>query len=245
MVNKLDYLVEFQEILKDYHISESSEKILANTKLALLVGPSSSGRNAIINELVATGSYRYIISDTTRKPRKNNGVLEQNGVEYWFRAEQEILDDLRDGKLLEAALIHGQQVSGISLRELERIQKAQKIAVSEVEVIGAHNIVQVKPDTCIFFVIPPSFDIWMKRMDARSQMHDIEKKRRLKSAIWEFEAALENDYYIYVVNDTFEHSVERIHKCITKGICDIGLQSFGQKTIEQLLDQTTRYLRAN
>src|SRR5688572_22018689 len=100
MANKLEHLKEFQEILADYHISSSGKKILANTKLALLVGPSSAGRNTIIDALVKTGEYHSIVSDTTRKPRSNNGVTETDGVEYWFRTEEDMLGDLRAGKFL-------------------------------------------------------------------------------------------------------------------------------------------------
>ncbi len=242
MTNRLEHLAEFRKILKDYHISEASKKILASTRLVLLVGPSSAGRNTIINALTKIGDYRFIVSDTTRQPRVNNGILEQDGVEYWFRTEEEVLAELHEGKFLEAALIHNQQVSGISLRELKRAQEEGKTAVNEVETVGAHKIVQIKPDASVFFVVPPSFRVWMDRMDARGKMHEVEKRRRMESAVKEFEAALTHRYYKYIVNDTFEHSVEQIHRYVTGGGSDTESQVHGRDVIERLLVQTQSYL---
>lgn len=242
MVNDLEYLSEFQAVLQNYHISEAGKKLLAKTKLVLLAGPSSSGRNTIINALKEGGRYHAIVSDTTRMPRVNNGVLEQDGVEYWFRTEHELLSDLRAGNFLEAAIIHDQQVSGISLRELKRAQQHGKIAVNEIETVGMHNIMRVKPDTFAFFVIPPSFDVWMERMDARGKMPELEKKRRLSSAVKEFDAALNNGYYTYIVNDSFDHSVKYIDDCIAGDCFDKKRQLAGRSVIQSLLAETNLYL---
>src|SRR4051812_45219052 len=112
-MNELKHKDDFEKVLAGCQLSDGAKQTLAQTKLLLLVGPSSSGRNTIINELVAEGGYHYIVSDTTRQPRVNNGVLEQDGREYWFRTEEDILADLQAGNFLEAAIIHDQQVSGI------------------------------------------------------------------------------------------------------------------------------------
>ena len=44
-------------------------------------------------------------SATTREPRENNGILEQNGREYFFRDETEMLADIKAGNFLEAEVI--------------------------------------------------------------------------------------------------------------------------------------------
>jgi guanylate kinase len=244
MENKLARLQEFQDILAEYHISSAGKTILVDTTLVLLVGPSSSGRNTIINALVDTGHYHQIVSDTTRHPRTNNGIPEQDGVEYWFRTEQEVLTELREGKFLEAAIIHDQQVSGISLRELAKAQEKDLVAVNEIETIGAHNIIVAKPDAFVFFIVPPSFAVWMERMDGRGTLSPAEKQRRLKSSLTEFEDALTNDYYIYIVNEDFHHSVERIHRRVVEGEHDPLHQEHGRAVIEKLLVETQAHINA-
>lgn len=241
-MNKLEHIDEFKTIIEDYHISDEGRQVLEDTKLVLFVGPTSSGRNTIINELLKSGKYHFIVSDTTRKPRKNNGVLEQDGVEYWFRSEEDLLQDLRDGLFLEAAIIHNQQVSGISMRELRRAANNQKIAINEVEVVGADNIHQAKPDTIFLFVIPPSFDEWMARMSARGILPDDEIQRRLRSAVEEISLALDRDFYHIVVNDTFKQTTKNIETLIEVGSESTESQARGREIAMKLLEDTKRYL---
>src|SRR5664279_1435267 len=110
-MNQLKRIDEFRTILDGYQLSPTAAQTLAQTKLVLLVAPTASGRNTIIHELLKTDQYHFVVSDTTRQPRINNGELEQNGREYWFRSEEEVLDELKRGEFLEAAIIHNQQVS--------------------------------------------------------------------------------------------------------------------------------------
>jgi guanylate kinase len=242
-MNQLTRLDEFKTILSDYKLSDDAQKLLTDMTLVLLVGPSSAGRNTIINKLVESGSYHSIVSDTTRLPRVNNGIPEENGREYWFRAEADILHDLQNGQFLEAAIIHEQQVSGISMRELATAAKQGKIAINEIEVVGADNIHATKPDTLFLFVLPPSFDEWMVRMQTRGTLPAEEIRRRLSSAVNEITIALQRDYYHFVVNDTFAHTAERINKMSLQHIQQTEAdQAAGRKVAQQLLADTQEYL---
>jgi guanylate kinase len=205
------------------------------------VGPTSSGKNTIIDELLKTGNYHQIVSDTTRKPRENKGVLEQNGREYWFRSEEEVLEDLRQGEFLEAAIIHDQQVSGISIRELERAAQEHKIAINEVETNGAHAIYTAKPDAFFFFVVPPSFDEWMARMTARGALPEDEVLRRLSSAVQELTTGLSRPYYRFVVNETFVQAAKRIDNIVRENPSPSN-QEQAKDVAGRLLNDTRAYL---
>lgn len=244
MENQLHHLEEFREILKDYQVGDEGKQILAKTNLALLVAPSASGRNTIVAELLKTGKYHFIVSDTTRKPRKNNGVIEKNGVEYWFRQEDEVLHDLAEGKYLEAAVIHDQQVSGISLREISQALNEGKVALTDIETVGMNTIIAAKPDAHAIFVIPPSFTEWMKRMEGRGHMAVAEKRRRLMSAEREIKDALTYDYYTFVLNDSVAHAAEQI-ETIVFGKPDITLQARLHELATELLASTQHWLSSN
>jgi guanylate kinase len=241
-MNQLTQIAAFQAVLENYQLSDAAKHALEDIRLVLLVGPSSSGRNTIINQLVQSGPYHYVVSDTTRQPRVNNGVLEQNGKEYWFRTEDEVLADLQAGKFLEAAIIHSQQVSGISVRELQAAAADQKIAINEVEVVGADHIHTISPRTMCLFVLPPSFDEWITRMNARGSLPADEIKRRLESAIAEITTALERDYYQFVVNDTFAHTARRIDAIIRENARDAESQSAAKAVAAELLVETKAHL---
>jgi guanylate kinase len=241
MENRLARLQEFQKILANYRISEESKQTLAKTKLALMVGPTSCGRNTIIRHLVQQGGYRFLVSDTTRAKRRNDGVMEQDGVEYWFRNEEDVLDDLRAGKFLEAAIIHAQQVSGISIRELERTIAADAVGITDIEIIGVDTIKELHPKADAFFVLPPSFQEWQQRLHHRGAMSDTEKRRRMESAVHEFSHALEVGFYHFVINDTVEHAAAQVTSVVS-GDTNKETEQHGRELAIELLTETQYWL---
>jgi guanylate kinase len=244
MENRLEHLEEFREVLSNYAISEASKDILGQTELVLLLAPTSTGRNTIIEELLKTGNYHFIVSDTTRTPRVNNGVLEQDGVIYWFRSEEDILADLQAGKFLEAELIHNQQVSGISVRELEKAHSENKVAITDVDLKGVENIVEAKPDTLAFMVLPPSFEEWQRRIMYRGSMPDKEHRRRMETAIKIFNSGLIRPYFTFVINDSLEKAIVYIDQVASSGAIDPEHQTRGKQLAEQLLKETKDFLEA-
>ncbi len=241
-MNRLEHLREFQDILAHYQMSEDSKRTLAETRLALLAAPTSAGRNTIIRELVKTGDFDFIVSDTTRRPRVNDTVLEQNGINYWFRTEEQVLADLKAGKFLEAAIIHNQQVSGISVRELKRIHDSGKIGTTDIEIVGVRNIMRAKPDTFAIFVLPPSFDEWQHRLKHRGRMSRAEYRRRLDSAVEEFKAALDEPYYSFVINDTVDNALHEIQEIVHTGKLNPEQQMRGRALAKQLYTETKTFL---
>jgi guanylate kinase len=241
-MNELKYISEFREALSNYHASKESLDSIANVELVLLVAATASGRNTIIRELVKTGKYRFLISDTTRTPRVNNGVLERNGVEYWFRTEEDMLHDIQAGKFLEAAIIHNQQVSGMSIKEIRKALEDDKIAINDIEIAGADNAVKQKPDTLAIFVLPPSFEEWQNRIKQRGHMDEQEYKRRMKSAVYEFKHALNNEYYKFIINDTIESSVYQINKIAIDNIVDADRQATIRELATEICSATEQLL---
>jgi guanylate kinase len=212
----LTHYKEFKEALNNYHMSERATQAMEGLDLVLLVAPTSTGRNTVIRELVGSHNYQFIISDTTRMPQFRDGRMEENGVDYFFRSEEEMLNDLRAGEFLEAALIHEQQVSGISIRELEKAKNSNKIAITDIEPQGADSVVRAKPDAKAIFLIPPSYEEWMDRITGRGRMTEHELRNRLKGALKEFDAALSHNYYQFVITENVGHSAALID-AIVKG----------------------------
>lgn len=241
-MNQLTRIDEFREVLANYRPSDESLHGLKDLKLAFLVGPSSSGKNTIINQLVKEDSYCPIVSDTTRQPRANNGVMEENGREYWFRSEVDILADLREGKFLEASIIHNQQVSGVSIRELRAAADHDKIAIDEIEVVGADNVHALMPSAQFLFVIPPSFDEWVTRMNARGTLPADETKRRVESAVEEITRALNRDYYTFVVNDTYMQTTKQVDDIIRHRTVEGKSQAEARELARRLLVDTKHFL---
>lgn len=177
------------------------------------MGVSASGRDSIIRELTKTEKYFDVVTDTTRAPRINNGVKEQNGVEYFFITEEEMLSGLERGEYVAPAIIHNQQVSAVSMRELKRAQSDQKTAVIDVQTDGVEAILRDKPDAQCIFVVPPSFHEWMRRLEARGELSNHELKRRLLSAQHEL-THIDKSHYTIIVNDTLSDTVAHVRTLV-------------------------------
>jgi len=118
-----------------------------------------------------------------------------------------MLTELRDGRFLEAAIIHKHYVYGVSVREIEKAHAQHKIAITDIEVVGTDTIKRLKPDTVAIFVLPPSLDTWFARIKKRDPtITDEEFNRRLASASNEFKTALKHDYYTFVINDKLDEA---------------------------------------
>ncbi len=240
----LRHLDEFESLLKTYSPSPESLGKLRDLPLVLLIGPTGAGKSTLINLLVQTGRYHFILSDTTRAKRSNNGVMERDGVEYWFKTEEEILQGLKNGQYIEAAVIHQQQVSGQSISEIEVAHKENKTAINEIQIDGAANIYKFKPDTLFIFLLPPSFDVWMKRLHSRSDSSEAEIRRRLQSAQTEIGDGLSKDYYQFVINNEVHEAAQEVDDLANKRAADPAKQQLGRDHAEQLLIEVKLFLKS-
>lgn len=211
-MSRLINLASFEKVLKNYQPDSRYLKELEPLNLILLLGFSGSGKNTIINYLQKYYNYYFLVSDTTRKPRQNNGILEIDGQDYNFISLEEMLVGLKKGNYLEAEIIHDQQVSGLSISQLLIALKAQKKAVTDVDLGGANKILSYKKNTCLFLVLPPSFDIWMTRLLKRDQNLTVQEIfRRLKTAHRILAAYKEGLNCRIVINIDYRQSAEEIN----------------------------------
>ncbi len=241
-MNNLININEFRKIISIYEPSISSKELLDKVNLTLLVAPSSTGRNTTINELVKKDQFQFIVTDTTRAPRINDGVLERNGVEYFFKSEEQLLEGLNEGLYLEAEVIHGQQVSGISIRELRNAFDNNKYAITDVDIGGIEAILKYKSDAHIIMLLPPSFDEWLKRLTGRGKMPPEEIKRRMETALRIFQAGLERSYFNYVINVDYVDSAEIINDIsVNKKTSPVSKQQ-AKELINTLISDTKNYI---
>lgn len=235
-MNTLRHADEFRRILQTYQMSETSKSLLAQSTFVMLSAISASGRNTIIEEIVKSHTFYPVISDTTREKRLNDGVPEQDGVQYRFRSEEEVLNKLRAGTYIEAALIHNQQVSGLSIEEFEKAVRSSKIAITDFEVQGVEVIMRANPKAIAIFVVPPSYDEWLLRWEKRGTITDTERQHRIESARKELEKALSASYYHFVINDTVPEVAQDII-AIASGHLNADKERVAKHVAENILDR--------
>lgn len=211
---KLHNKQAFQDALENYQVSDHAKRVLASTPFVALSGLAGGGRNTVINILVENYNYIFAISDTTRPPKLRDGKLEQDGINYYFRTEAEVLNDIQKGEYIEAEIIHNQQVSGTSIREIERTAETGKIPIHDFEYGGMLNVYKAKSDAALIGLVPPSYDEWIRRLRGREVMSDQEFFNRLTTADKVLENLLTHPQYTLVVNDTIEQCADDIRSVV-------------------------------
>jgi guanylate kinase len=214
---------KFEKALENYRPKIEVIDILNRINLVLLVAPAAAGRNTLIRNIMMTGKYHYVVSDTTRPPRLNNGVPEVNGREYWFCSEELFLDGLKRGDYLAPAIIHHQQASGISILELQKAFNDGKVAITDIDIQGCDNLQDYASNAHNLFILPPAFDEWMRRLDGRGTIDPEEKRHRLESAVNEISGALDRGYFKFIINWDVRTTSEQIHEYVTSGVYDESL----------------------
>jgi guanylate kinase len=207
-------LTELHAAVASYKMPQHAKELVGSGEVTILCGVTASGKNTIANYLVSHGNYEHVISHTTRAPRENHGVLEENGKEYWFVTPAEMLEMVHEGKFIEVKAIHGETCYGTSVEAVARVLKNQKHPVMEIDVQGVLDLVEKVPKLQAIFVLPPSFDVWMERLGTRGNISDGERERRFRSASMEIQTALDHSSFILEVN----HEVEQTAAEIVRGL---------------------------
>lgn len=223
-------------------MSEHARKVLDDSRLVILSGIAGGGRNTIINYLVEHFDYTFLVSDTTRPPKLRDGVMEQHGVNYFFRKEAEMLADIQNGEFVEAEVIHNQQVSGTSIRELEKANQSGKIVLHEIEFGGVHNLAEAKPDADIIGVLPPNYNEWIRRFNKREVIHEQEFRNRLVTARKVLISMIEQPYFKFVINDSVERAAESIRLIAESGVYSEETHAHGQNVARELLQRVDETL---
>lgn len=196
-------------LLKSYKPSTKAVEQLRRKKLVIFAGITSAGKNTIMNELLKSGEYHDIVTSTTRAPRENDGVMEKDGVDYHFLSTEEALEKLKNGEYLEVAPVHG-HINGVLASEIAFAEREGKTPIVDVDVQGVTTFKNLSDNVVAIFVVPPSFEEWVKRMRKRypseAAFHEAWPPRR-KSAIMELEEALSKPYYHFIVNEKLDEAV--------------------------------------
>lgn len=199
----------------DYQPSTDRLAGVRDVPLLFLVGTSGAGKNTLTDKLLADypDTYHEFITHTTRKPRVNDGVMEQNHVEYHFVSVETAEEMLDDKDYIEANFYSG-NIYGTSLSEMELAKKEHKIIIGDIDANGVGNFVKLGLKVRPVFVLPPSYEVWQQRLLKRYEGHEIDRadwQRRIVTAKHELELALQNGYYYLVINDDLDATAKLIN----------------------------------
>jgi guanylate kinase len=235
-----------QQKVAAYQPDKSKLDVIRKAPMMLMVGITASGKNAVLHRLMEKypDSYYFLVSHTSRAPRVNHGELEKAGVNYHFVDLANIEKMLDNREFIEAQVIHNSWVSGSSIAELEKAQKQNRIAVSDIDIQGAEVYVKLGLNVKPVFILPPSFEVWKERFMSRysGEIDSRELSVRIQGAIRETEHALMLENFYIVINDDLDKTVEVVNE-IGQGKPVEPHYQKAMEIAEQLLDRLREELK--
>ena len=134
-------------------------------KLIILCGPSGSGKSSIVKFLLENNKDLVLsISATTRSIREG----EVDGKHYHFISEEEFLDKIKNGEILEYEEVYPGKYYGTLKNHIDDILKSGKNVIFDIDVAGALNIEKIYEDNALtLFIQPPSIEALSDRLGKR------------------------------------------------------------------------------
>lgn len=120
--------------------------------LFVISGPSGVGKGTICKKLLERRKeLKLSVSVTTRAPRP--GEIE--GVNYFFRSEEQFQDMIARDEFLEYMCVFGKNHYGTPKAYVAEQRAQGNDVILEIDVNGALNVKKRCPDAVMIFIAPP------------------------------------------------------------------------------------------
>lgn len=186
--------------------------------LIVMSAPSGTGKTTLCDMLLQEfPEITYSISCTTREPRG----MEEDGVDYYFLSRDEFERRVKDGLLLEHAVVHG-NCYGTPAEPIREAFKEGQSVLLDIDVVGADLVRQyiaalpendpLRTGFTDIFIEPPSIEELRRRLEGRAEDDAKTIELRLNNAQGELDRADEFTYR--VVNDELDLAYRRLRDIV-------------------------------
>ncbi|MFN0120776.1 MAG: guanylate kinase [Blastocatellia bacterium] len=181
--------------------------------LIIVSAPSGAGKTTLVTEaLRRVDNLRASVSYTSRAPREG----EINGEHYHFVTEAEFRAMIARDEFLEYAEVHG-RLYGTGRAAVEQMLAAGTDVILTIDVQGADNARRLFPEAVGIFIMPPTYEALIARLQLRGANALADQELRLRNARSELEQHHKFDYL--VVNDDLEKAARELCSIIIAERC--------------------------
>ncbi len=182
-------------------------------KTFIISGPSGVGKSTVLNALMQKRSNLYFsVSATTRQPREG----EKDGQHYHFIDAETFREMLGRDEFLEHAEYVG-NFYGTPKRYVDEAMERGQDVILDIEIQGAMQICEKRPETVRIFIAPPSWKELERRLTDRGTDSPEKIQKRLLRAKVELNSASSYDYF--VINDSVDKAVAELDAILCAEHC--------------------------
>jgi guanylate kinase len=180
--------------------------------LFIISAPSGSGKSTLVSQLRSlVEGLDFSISYTTRLPRGS----EEDGREYHFITRHQFERMIAADAFLESAEVFGNYY-GTAVAALAHAKAQGKDLLLDIDVQGALQIMQKRPEAVSIFIMPPSPEVLERRLRNRSEAENVTSEEVIERRLHEARKELDriHDYKYALVNDVLDVAVQELRAVV-------------------------------
>ena len=186
---------------------------MSQGRIIIISGPSGVGKGTVLRQVMAHNPLlQFSVSATTRPIRPG----EIDGVHYHFVDKRRFEEMLANNELLEHA-VYADNYYGTPEKAVDDALIKGISVVLEIDVQGALQIMERRPDAISIFIAPPSLTELRRRLKGRGDTAEQIMQERLRVAPHECESA--QKYQYTVINNDIQQAVAEVEAILTAEAC--------------------------
>ena len=180
--------------------------------LFIIAAPSGCGKTSLVEALIKkTKNLCVSVSHTTRPPRPD----EVNGINYYFVSINEFEEMIKNNAFVEHATVFGNHYGSSTKLIREKLGKGVDV-ILEIDWQGARQVKENMPNAISIFILPPSNEALLGRLQQRAQDNDETINKRMSDAQNQMQHFKEFDYL--VINDDFNSALNDLNLIICRPV---------------------------
>ena len=188
--------------------------------LFIIAAPSGCGKTALVKALLKNSSNLCVsVSHTTRESRPD----EVNGINYHFVSVNKFKEMINKNAFVEHAEVF-ENLYGSSRQLINDNLENNKDVILEIDWQGARQVKLNMPKVISIFILPPSKDALLMRLQSRGQDDKQTIMKRMSDAKNQMSHFDEFDYL--VINDNFDLALSNLESIISQSDKDFNHQDF-------------------
>jgi len=178
--------------------------------LFIIAAPSGCGKTSLVEALIKNAKNLCVsVSHTTRPPRPD----EVNGINYYFVSINEFEEMIKNNAFVEHATVFDNHYGSSTKLIREKLDEGVDV-ILEIDWQGARQVKINMPNSISIFILPPSKEALLGRLQQRAQDNDATINKRMSDAKNQMQHFNEFDYLI--INDDFNSALNDLNLIICR-----------------------------
>ena len=178
--------------------------------LFIIAAPSGCGKTSLVEALIKKTKNLWVsVSYTTRPPRPD----EVNGINYYFISINEFEGMVKNNAFVEHAIVFDNHYGSSTKLIRDKLNEGVNV-ILEIDWQGARQVKINMPNAISIFILPPSKEALLGRLQQRAQDNDATINKRMSDAKNQMQHFNEFDYLI--INDDFNSALNDLNLIICR-----------------------------